>query len=61
MISVDLKNRRSIKEHIVAKAAIGGKIIIESNKRTSIGRKNIKMASMNKSSKRSFKKYRGQG
>jgi len=46
----------------VAKAAIGGKIIIESNnKGTSIGRKNIKMASMNKSSKRSFKKYRGQG
>jgi len=46
----------------VAKAAIGGKVIIEpNNKGTSIGRKNIKMASMNKSSKRSFKKYRGQG
>ena len=46
----------------MAKASIGGKAIIESpNKGTSIGRKNIKMASMNKSSKRSFKKYRGQG
>jgi hypothetical protein len=31
------------------------------NKGTSIGRKNIKMASMNKNRKRSFKKYRGQG
>lgn len=33
----------------------------ENNKGTSIGRKNIKMSSMNKSKKRSFKKYRGQG
>ena len=31
------------------------------NKRTSIGRKNIKTSSMNKNLKRSFKKYRGQG
>ena len=46
----------------MAKTSIGGTAIIEpSNKGTSIGRKNIKMASMNKSSKRSFKKYRGQG
>ena len=34
---------------------------IQSNKGTSIGRKNIKMASMNKAKKRNFKKYRGQG
>ena len=31
------------------------------NKKTSQGRRNIKMASMNKSKKRSYKKYRGQG
>ena len=31
------------------------------NKRTSQGRRNIKKASMNKSKKRSYKKYRGQG
>lgn len=30
-------------------------------KKTSIGRKNIKTSSMNKSKKRSFKAYRGQG
>jgi len=30
-------------------------------KATSIGRKNVKMSSMNKSKKRSFKVYRGQG
>ena len=47
----------------MAKASLGaGKAIIESfNKGTSIGRRNIKMASMNKASKRSYKKYRGQG
>lgn len=46
----------------MAKAAIGGKAIIErNNKGTSIGRANIKSASMNKSAKRSYKKYRGQG
>lgn len=31
------------------------------NKKTSIGRRNVKMASMNKSKKRGFKKYKGQG
>lgn len=31
------------------------------NKKTSIGRKNIKFSSMNKGKKASFKKYRGQG
>ena len=31
------------------------------NKRTSIGRGKVKMSSMNKSAKKSFKKYRGQG
>jgi len=30
-------------------------------KKTSIGRRNIKLSSMNKSKKRGFKKYRGQG
>lgn len=30
-------------------------------KKTSIGRRNVKMQSMNKAKKRSFKKYRGQG
>ena len=30
-------------------------------KRTSIGRGKVKMSSMNKSAKRGFKKYRGQG
>lgn len=45
-----------------ARGAMGIKLVIEpSNKGTSIGRKNIKMASMNKAKKRSFKKYRGQG
>jgi len=31
------------------------------NKKTSIGRRNIKRSSMNKHKKRAFKKYRGQG
>jgi len=31
------------------------------NKKTSIGNGNIKTSSMNKSKKRGFKKYRGQG
>ena len=31
------------------------------NKGTSQGRKNIKTSSMNKSKRRSYKKYRGQG
>ena len=30
-------------------------------KKTSIGNKNISLSTMNKSRKRSFKKYRGQG
>tara|TARA_B100000963_G_C22638363_1_gene678931 strand:+ start:5696 stop:5845 length:150 start_codon:yes stop_codon:yes gene_type:complete len=30
-------------------------------KKTSIGRRNIGMSSMNKDTKRNFKKYRGQG
>lgn len=34
---------------------------ITNSKKTSIGRRNVKMASMNKSKKRGFKKYRGQG
>jgi len=34
----------------------------EINKKgTSIGRKNVKLSSMNKAKKRSYKKYRGQG
>jgi len=42
--------------------AIGtGSAKIRNMKKTSIGRGNIKMASMNKSKKASFKKYRGQG
>ena len=31
------------------------------NKKTSIGKRNVKFSSMNKSKKRSFKKNRGQG
>ena len=31
------------------------------NKKTSIGLSNVKKSSMNKSKKRSYKKYRGQG
>ena len=34
---------------------------VRNNKKTSIGRRNIKMVSMNKGKKRGFKKYRGQG
>jgi len=33
----------------------------QGNKKTCIGRRNIKKSSMNKSKKRSYKKYRGQG
>tara|TARA_R110001599_G_scaffold296422_1_gene500662 strand:+ start:33 stop:179 length:147 start_codon:yes stop_codon:yes gene_type:complete len=33
----------------------------KSPKKTSVGNKNVKTSSMNKSRKRSFKKYRGQG
>ena len=31
------------------------------NKKPSIGRKNVSTSTMNKSKKRSYKKYRGQG
>jgi len=34
---------------------------IKNNKKTSQGIGNLKMSSMNKHTKRSFKKYRGQG
>lgn len=34
---------------------------VTSNKGTSQGRKNVKLSSMNKTKKRSYKKYRGQG
>jgi hypothetical protein len=33
----------------------------KSNKKTSIGRKNVKTSSMNKKKKANYKKYRGQG
>ena len=39
----------------------GASLNVKSNKKTSIGRRNIKKSSMNKSQKRSYKKYRGQG
>ena len=34
---------------------------ITTNKKTSIGRRNIKTSSMNKNKRRSYKRYRGQG
>tara|TARA_A100001015_G_C14472191_1_gene512163 strand:- start:194 stop:313 length:120 start_codon:yes stop_codon:yes gene_type:complete len=34
---------------------------ITNKKKTSIGKRNVKMSSMNKSKKRSYKKNRGQG
>lgn len=42
-------------------AKIGVPVRTKSYKKTSIGSKNRKMSSMNKSTKRSYKKYRGQG
>ena len=47
----------------MAKISIGAGpgVNLKSNKKTSIGRRNIKKSSMNKSQKRSHKKYRGQG
>jgi hypothetical protein len=46
----------------MARAAIGGSRIIEpTHKRTSQGGVKLKTSSMNKSKKRSNKKYRGQG
>lgn len=39
-----------------------GTIVVEpTNKKTSIGRKNVKTSSMNKTKRKSFKVYRGQG
>ena len=40
---------------------IGVPVRHKNNKKTSIGRRNRKMSSMNKGQKRSYKKYRGQG
>jgi len=34
---------------------------VNSNKKTSQGRGNVKLSSMNKTKKRTYKKYRGQG
>lgn len=34
---------------------------VKNNKKTSQGNRNVKMSSMNKSKKRSYKKYKGQG
>ena len=46
----------------MARAAIGGLNRVEpTHKRTSQGGLKVKKASMNKSKKRSYKKYRGQG
>ena len=47
----------------MAKISVGAGAGIkrDNNKKTSQGRKNIKRSSMNKSQKRSYKKYRGQG
>jgi hypothetical protein len=45
----------------MAKAVSGKSNIVRKPKHTSIGNGLIKMSSMNKSKKASFKKYRGQG
>ena len=46
----------------MARAAIGGRNTVEkTHKRTSQGGTKAKTSSMNKSKKRTFKKYRGQG
>lgn len=47
----------------MAKASVGAgnSVKIKNNKRTSQGMGNIKKSSMNKSAKRGYKKYRGQG
>jgi len=45
----------------MAKRPVENLGIIHLPKSTSIGNGKIKMSSMNKSKKRSFKKYRGQG
>ncbi len=42
--------------------SVDNKVFIEPlNKGTSIGRRNLKTSSMNKSKKRNYKVYRGQG
>lgn len=43
------------------KTSIGGTNIVATPKKTSIGHGKAKRSSMNKSKKRSYKKYRGQG
>ena len=45
----------------MAKIAFTVVKIESTNKKTSIGRNNVKRASMNKHKKRGWKKYRGQG
>lgn len=40
---------------------VGAPVRTKNYKKTSIGNKNRKMSSMNKSKKRGYKKYRGQG
>ena len=40
---------------------VGVTVKTKNNKKTSVGRRNIKRSSMNKSAKRNYKKYRGQG
>jgi hypothetical protein len=45
----------------MAKGISGNTKLATVNKKTSIGRGNVKFSSMNKSKKASFKKYRGQG
>jgi len=45
----------------MAKAKESGSIIEPTKKGTSIGRGLIKTSSMNKSKRKSYKKYRGQG
>jgi hypothetical protein len=45
----------------MAKGLVGTSKLVSVSKKTSQGYKNVKRASMNKSKKRSFKKYRGQG
>lgn len=43
------------------KVSIGMSIVEPTNKKTSIGRGNVKTSSMNKTRRKAFKKYRGQG
>jgi len=47
----------------MARSAIGSSVVERTKKKTSIGAKHsmIKTSSMNKSTKRGYKKYRGQG